>query len=111
MILCVLKCLQFRHVVAGEPLIYPAGWQLNHPDAQRYLSTCSQDTAAPSITKSQLAGLPITIPPIEKQKLMVKLATAAHHEQLLLNQLIDNRRRMMDALGRQLLRSDQTLRN
>ncbi|MGP8288785.1 restriction endonuclease subunit S [Vreelandella zhanjiangensis] len=83
-------------------------WQLNHVDAQRYFAMCSQGSAAPSITKSQLGNLPIVVPPIEQQTLMVKLADAATREQQLLNQLIENRQRMIDAAGHQLLRPDTT---
>tara|TARA_R110000796_G_scaffold252646_1_gene390348 strand:+ start:52335 stop:52958 length:624 start_codon:yes stop_codon:yes gene_type:complete len=83
-------------------------WQLNHVDAQRYFAMCSQGSAAPSITKSQLGNLPIVVPPIEQQTLMVKLADAAIREQQLLNQLIENRQRMIDAAGHQLLRPDTT---
>ncbi|TKD64265.1 restriction endonuclease subunit S [Cobetia marina] len=79
-------------------------WQLNHVDAQRYFAMCSQGSAAPSITKSQLGNLPIVVPPIEQQALMVKLADAATREQQLFNQLIENRQRMVDAAGHQLLR-------
>ncbi len=79
-------------------------WQLNHVDAQRYFAICSQGSVAPSITKSQLGSLPIVLPPIEKQMLMVKLADSATREQQLLQQLIDNRQRMIDAVGQQLLR-------
>ncbi|WP_271912033.1 restriction endonuclease subunit S [Vreelandella alkaliphila] len=83
-------------------------WQLNHIDAQRYFAMCSQGSAAPSITKSQLGNLPIVVPPIEQQALMVKLADAATREQQLFNQLIENRQRMVDAAGHQLLRPDTT---
>lgn len=83
-------------------------WQLNHVAAQRYFSMCSQGSAAPSITKSQLGNLPIVVPPIEQQALMVKLADASSREQQLLNQLIENRQRMIDAAGHQLLRPDTT---
>mgnify|MGYP003115167762 CR=1 FL=1 len=83
-------------------------WQLNHVDAQRYFAMCSQGSVATSITKSQLGNLPIVVPSIEQQTLMVKLADAATREQQLLNQLIENRQRMVDAAGRQLLRPNTT---
>jgi hypothetical protein len=83
-------------------------WQLNHVDAQRYFAMCSQGSAAPSITKSQLGNLPIVVPLIEQQALMVKLADAATREQQLVNQLIENRQRMVDAAGHQLLRPNMT---
>jgi len=83
-------------------------WQLNHVDAQRYFAMCSQGSAAPSVTKTQLGSLPIVVPSIERQKRMVKLADAATREMQLYQKLIDNRQRMIDAVGQQLLRPDTT---
>lgn len=83
-------------------------WQLNHVDAQRYFAMCSQGSAAPSVTKTQLGDLPVVVPPIEQQKLMMKLAQAARREQALLEQLIENRQRMTDAVARHILRPDTT---
>ncbi|MCM2971803.1 restriction endonuclease subunit S [Larsenimonas suaedae] len=83
-------------------------WQLNHVNAQRYFARCSQGTSAPSITKAQLGGLPIVIPPIEKQEQMVRLANAATQEQRLLHRLIENRQRMIDVVGHELLNSNST---
>lgn len=86
-------------------------WQLNHVDAQRYFAMCSQGSAAPSVTKTQLGDLPVVVPPIEQQKLMMQLVGAAQQEQALLRQLIENRRRMTDAVARHILRPDTTKRN
>jgi len=83
-------------------------WQLNHVDAQRYFAMCSQGSAAPSVTKTQLGDLPVVVPPIEQQKLMMKLTEAARREQALLEQLIENRQRMIDAVARHILRPDTT---
>jgi len=83
-------------------------WQLNQTDAQRYFAMCSQGSAAPNVTKTQLGDLPVVVPPIEKQKLMIKLADAARREQVLLEQLIENRQRMTDAVAQQILRPDTT---
>jgi|TARA_B100000965_G_scaffold212617_1_gene177646 hypothetical protein len=83
-------------------------WQLNHVDAQRYFAMCSQGSAAPSVTKTQLGDLPVVVPPIEQQKLMMKLVQAARREQALLEQLIENRQRMTDAVARHILRPDTT---
>lgn len=86
-------------------------WQLNHVDAQRYFASCSQGSVAPSITKSQLGDLPIVIPSIEQQKLMVKLSDAATREQQLLNELIENRQRMLNAAGHRILHSESATGN
>lgn len=83
-------------------------WQLNHVDAQRYFAICSQGSAAPSVTKTQLGELPVVVPPIEQQKLMMKLVGATQQEQALLEQLIENRQRMTDAVARHILRPDTT---
>lgn len=83
-------------------------WQLNHVDAQRYFAMCSQGSAAPSVTKTQLGDLPVVVPPIEQQKLMMKLVEAARREQALLEKLIENRQRMTDAVARHILRPDTT---
>lgn len=82
-------------------------WQLNHHDAQRYFYVCSQGSVAPSITKLQLGELPIIVPPIEQQNHLVGLASAAFHEEQVLGQLIDNRRRMVSAVGHEILHAGQ----
>ncbi|RBP20158.1 hypothetical protein DET50_13812 [Marinobacter pelagius] len=83
-------------------------WQLNQIGAQRYFAMCSQGSAAPNVTKTQLGDLPVVVPPIEQQKLMMKLAEAARREQVLLEQLIENRQRMTDAVAQKLLCPDTT---
>lgn len=89
------------------PLLEPEflAWQLNHWDAQRYFSACSQGSVAPSVTKSQLGHLPIVIPPLEQQRRIANLARAAFQEEQLLSQLVENRRRMVAAAGHQILHS------
>lgn len=100
----------FYHVrlKSGVEAITPAflAWQLNHRDAQRYFAMCAEGSVAPSIRKSQLASVPIHLPPLEQQRRMVDLAAAAADERRLLTRLIDNRQRMIDAAGQQLLHSD-----
>lgn len=83
-------------------------WQLSHKDAQRYFAMCSQGSAAPSVTKTQLGDLPVVVPSAEQQKLMMKVVEAAQREQALLKQLIENRQRMIDAIARHILRPDTT---
>lgn len=86
-------------------------WQLNHVDAQRYFAMCSQGSVAPSVTKTQLGDLPVVVPSLEQQKLMMKVVGAAQREQALLEQLIENRQHMTDAVARHILRPDTTTGN
>lgn len=98
----------YRIRLKPEADILPAflNWQLNHRDAQRYFAMCSQGSAASSITKSKLEALPVIIPPMETQSVMVRLAEAAAHETTKLNQLIENRQRMVVAAGHHILHPD-----
>lgn len=83
-------------------------WQLNHVDAQRYFAMCSQGSATPNVTKTQLSELPVMVPPIDQQTRMMQLVDAARRESELLEQLIENRQCMIDAVARQILRPDTT---
>lgn len=83
-------------------------WQLNHLNAQRYFSVCSQGSAAPSVNKTQLGDLYVVVPPLVQQRLMVELLGVAKREQALLEQLIENRQRMTNAVAQRILHSDMT---
>tara|TARA_R110002110_G_scaffold415697_2_gene653870 strand:+ start:35786 stop:36376 length:591 start_codon:yes stop_codon:yes gene_type:complete len=78
-------------------------WQLNHRQAQQYFAACCQGSVALSITKSQLARLPVGIPALDTQRQIAKLASAAFEEEQLLYKLIHNRKRQLTALGDRLL--------
>ena len=82
-------------------------WQLNHRGAQRYFASCSQGSVAPSITKTQLGSLSIIVPPIAQQDRLVKLARAAVREEKLMNQLIENRRQLINSVGGWVLQQNQ----
>lgn len=105
---CTPNFYHIRLTVGASDLEpYFLAWQLNHSDAQRYFATCSQGSASTSITKTQLENLPVSIPGREEQNYIVRLAQAAAHEQEVLMQLIDNRRRMIDGIGQQILHQKQ----
>lgn len=48
-------------------------WYLNHPLAQSYFINCSKGTALPCITKRIVENLEITIPTLEKQRVILKI--------------------------------------
>lgn len=83
-------------------------WQINHTDAQRYFASCGQGSAARMISKSQLGELPVYVPSIEKQKALVGLSYAAAQEAELLARLIENKQRMIDAIGHQVMHEKPT---
>lgn len=48
-------------------------WFINHPKTQRILSGNSKGTALPSVTKDDVGNLEILVPPIAKQRSVLKV--------------------------------------
>lgn len=74
-------------------------WQINHHDAQAYLARWGQGSVQHSVTKQQLKALPVTLPDLARQALVVAYQRAAREEATQLQALIDNRAQQMQALG------------
>lgn len=58
-------------------------WYLNQPSSLQVLSAFARGTAIPSITKGVLGDLEISIPSIEKQKMILKIDNLTSHEKRL----------------------------
>lgn len=78
-------------------------WQINQPAAQEYFAVNATGSHIKNITRSVLEALPIFIPSIETQQRLIGFADAAALEMQLLNSLISNRQRQMNALASQFL--------
>lgn len=78
-------------------------WQLNQIKLQKYFHQCAEGSAQVSIKKSELEKAPLTIPPIEQQKLIVGLADSALREMQVHRKLIALRQQEIDAVAKQLL--------
>lgn len=78
-------------------------WQLNQIPAQRYFSKSSQGSAVASIPRNILAATPITIPTVEKQKVIISIANAHLREKLTLQAMMRNRDIQMQALANDLI--------
>jgi hypothetical protein len=78
-------------------------WQINQKPAQEYFQQAATGSYILNITRAAIEGLVITVPPIALQCHIVALAEAAQHERHLLNALVDNRQRELDALANQIL--------
>jgi len=77
-------------------------WQINGAPAQRYLASNAEGSDQLSIRRGVLESLPIVVPPIAKQGLIVALAHQATQEKKILEGLIHNRQRQLDALAHEL---------
>ncbi|MEO1537908.1 MAG: restriction endonuclease subunit S [Pseudomonadota bacterium] len=62
-------------------------WLINQPEAQRYLNTCARGTKLRMIPRDCLEKLPISIPDLETQKLVVEVSRLASREASLLREL------------------------
>lgn len=78
-------------------------WQINLPEAQRYLAQSAEGSNIPSIRRQVLEAMPIRLPSLERQRILARLADAARREKQLLAQLIQNRERELDLVARDLL--------
>lgn len=71
-------------------------WFLNHPQTQSLLKGKARGTSIPSITKSVLENLELVIPPIEKQKLIVRLSQLVLQETDLRERIFTQRKQLIE---------------
>jgi restriction endonuclease S subunit len=91
-------------VTGGKPVLPEfIAWQINLPHSQRYLAQSATGSYITSIRRQVLEQLPLLLPNLEQQRLLVQLAQAARREKQLLEQLIENRQQELDLVAEQLL--------
>ncbi|MCW8093396.1 restriction endonuclease subunit S [Alteromonas sp. ASW11-130] len=78
-------------------------WQLNQYPAQTYFQKAGQGSLVASITRSILAETPVKQLALDKQRTIAALAKTHLQEQALMQQLLDNRRQLMQAIATDLL--------
>jgi len=78
-------------------------WQMNLPPAQRYFEQSATGSYITSIRRQVLETLPVQIPSLDRQRLLVSLAEAAKREKHVLERLIENRQRELDLVAQELL--------
>jgi len=74
-------------------------WQINQPPIQRLLRQAAEGTNQLSIRRAEIEALPISVPSLSGQQKIVRLVEAAARERVLLDQLILNRERQLNALA------------
>ena len=84
-----------------SPTLLPEflAWQINRAPAQRYLASNAEGSDQLSIRRPVLEAMPLAVPPLAQQQLIVVLAEAARHEERQLHALIHNRQQQLDALA------------
>ncbi len=96
-----------RSLKPGRLLPAFLAWQINQKPAQEYLQQAATGSHILNITRGAIESLPICIPPIEVQHAIIELANVARCERELVNALIDNRQRQLDAVAAKILTSER----
>jgi hypothetical protein len=78
-------------------------WQMNLPRSQRYFAKSATGSYITSIRRQVLETLPLVIPSLDRQRLLVRLARAAERERQLMELLMENRQRELGLVARDLL--------
>ncbi len=74
-------------------------WQMNQRAAQDYFHANATGSFIQNIRREVVEGLPITVPPLEQQRLVVDLWRTAQRERAVLKQLIDIRDKQLGAIA------------
>jgi len=79
-------------------------WQMNQKPAQEYFERSAEGSAlVRNIRRQVLESLKVVVPPLKKQKQILALHEVVQQERRLLEQMIDNGQRIMDATAKQVL--------
>ncbi len=71
-------------------------WYINHTRAQRYFSKHVAGTALPHINRQTLEDLPVCLPPLQTQELIVNAHRCRLKEKALLERLIETKKHFLD---------------
>tara|TARA_R110000772_G_scaffold257336_2_gene374111 strand:+ start:37080 stop:37646 length:567 start_codon:yes stop_codon:yes gene_type:complete len=78
-------------------------WYLNEHPAQRYFEQSAEGSVVTSIRRQVLESLPLPIPNLERQQVIVNLVDAARREKQITKQLIRNREHQLALVARSLI--------
>lgn len=71
-------------------------WFLNHPETQKLIKDNARGTAIPSIRKTVLENLEISMPSIEKQRTVITLAALVRKENELRMSILQQRKQLIE---------------
>lgn len=83
-------------------------WYLNHPKTQATLRVLASGSNIPFISMNELRGLPVSVPPLEKQDRILALTALVRREEELSRQLVARRAELIDAVCMELAHGGPT---
>jgi hypothetical protein len=78
-------------------------WFLNQKPCQRYFEQNAEGTLTKSIRRNLLEEVPIAVPSLEKQRMIIALSETLAEERKLVERLIDNGETLMSSIANDLL--------
>lgn len=112
----IAYCIEERHeqvvcsphffvIRAKRQVILPEfiAWQMNQKPAQDHFAAGATGSYILNLKREIVEQLPIVVPPLDEQQLIVELDTAAKAERALFTRLIENRTIEMAAIAKRLL--------
>ncbi len=82
-------------------------WLLNQAPAQRYFEQNAEGTLTKSIRRRVLEDAPVVVPSLEKQRAIIAMVDTLREEQKLIQKLVSNGERMMNAIAKDLFKSKE----
>ena len=73
-------------------------WYINQPQGQEQIKRLSEGTSLLMVSKSALETLEIDLPPLDKQRAIVKVAALSQREQQLIDELGRKRKAFVDGI-------------
>ena len=104
--ICSPHFFHLRVRSAAQVLPRFLAWQINQPPLQRKLQAAAEGSSQLSIRRAELEALPISLPTLEDQERIVRLAHTASRERSLLQALIRNREQHLEAIAVLLSQAD-----
>lgn len=88
----------YFYVLRPKPLVLPKylAWAINAPKVQAQLKLVHKGTHMPIVSKADFSQLRIDLPSLDVQRQIVALDELARHEQRLLVELFDTKRKLID---------------
>ncbi len=93
--------LDARNEVGASPEFL--AWQINQHPAQAYFRKSAEGSNSLSIRRGILEALPIVVPDKKTQAKIMALNRTYLEEMTVMRRLMENRRKMMDAIAREIL--------
>lgn len=98
----------FHLTVKREAKVLPGFlvWQINQEPIQQYLQKSSHGSMVQAIGRQVLEDMPLAIPPIEKQQIVMALNNTWQQQRQVMEALTENMQRTMAGIARQMLRDN-----